>query len=191
MTRRPRPWHIAAIASPAAIVFAVAIVFATGGTTAEVPLLLTLAGIGVGITALGLGARRWSEYRDQRAALALARRFAVTVPPGSEHRVSLEFLTDTANAAHAASNRVYEDRLYWSTTPVSSAEAQAAELRDIARRAAGERARRLGTGYNAPAPAATAALPPPMTADPALAAGRPAPSPDWSKQLRVDGKENW
>ena len=190
MNRRPRPWHIAIIVSPAAIVFAVVIVFATGGTTAAVPMLLTLVGIAAGITAMVLAARRWAEYRGERAAVALAKRFAVTVPPGQENRVSLEFLTATANAAHAASNRTFEDRLYWSTTPVAVAEQQAEFLRATARRAAGERARRLGTGYNAPAPAATAALPPPMTADPGLAAVRPAPSPDWGKQLRFE-KETW
>ena len=190
MNRRPRPWHIAGIVSPVLLILAVVIVFATGGTTAAVPMLLTLVGIAAGITAMVLAARRWAEYRGERAALAIARRFAATVPPGAEHRVSLEFLTATANAAHAASNRTYEDRMYWSRTPVATAEAQAEFLRATARRAAGERARRLGTGYGAPAPAATAELPPPMTADPALAAGRPAPSPDWGTQLRLE-KETW
>ena len=187
MNRRPRPWHIAGIASPVLLILA----FIRNASGAGfLSITLSFAAIAAGITAMVLGARRWAQYRSHRAEVALARRFAVTVPPGAEHRVSLEFLTATANAAHAASNRVFEDRLFWSRTPVPVAEQQAEQLPDNARRAAGERARRLAPGYNAPPPAATAALPPPMTADPALAAGRPAPAPDWSKQLRFE-KETW
>ena len=189
MNRRPRPWHIAIIVSPVLLILA--FIRHTSSGPGFLSLALTFGFVAAGITAMVLAARRWAEYRGERAALALARRFAATVPPGAEHRVSLEFLTAAANAAHAASNRTYEDRMYWSRTPVAVAEQQAEFLRATARRAAGERARRLGTGYGAPAPAATAALPPPLTADPALAAVRPAPSPDWSKQLRVDAKENW